>query len=600
MLRRASILGWLLGAWWAAAAGELALDSSIVAGRTWAVGAAEYREQLEKAVSSRRLPDAETIGDLVGKYALCKMLSTARGRGWNRGGQDDQVLREVLANPPLAYTLALALRPKDDPARALRVLGAALRACKKRGVAAPELCVAFAVVWDSRLTQPPPPPRKRGKPRAETEQEAWLRRLCAHFLSVGRRTRPHVARLPWQLAVFAVDSALSVEERQWAVARYGGLAAYRKLYDAVPDDPHRRALARGIAYTVDNILAHGGSSVDRAYFAANVAKACGRPCIQLRGPTRIGVDHAWVLELTTGGRYQWAAHGPTREPMGSYVDPQTGQTRSLSDARLLARAMSLAPGHRSAADAYYRAAEMLHGSASAAHVLALLEQAARKNPYDPRPWLMLSEMMARKEAAYKKAGTLYRYLLAKFKGYPHFTRDILHALLPLIPEDQALRRKRLYEATFHVYRANPDVAVGLMMELAGYLHRRRKTRAAMATYRAIVKRYRAQGHLVEQALQSAEGIYRRHGMLPQAIEMYEQVYRAYRDKEADAVAHGRDAFVYRFAQKLAQLHREAGNEAKAAEYDAIRERIDDDIKAALRAAESRDRRGPHLPRRPPR
>jgi hypothetical protein len=188
-------------------------------------------------------------------------------------------------------------------------------------------------------------------------------------------------------------------------------------------------------------------------------------------------------------------------------------------------------------------------------------------------------MMGRKEAASDKAGELYQFLLTKFKGYPEFTRDILHALLPLLPEDDVARRLRVFEATFQVYRANPEIVVSLMMELASYLQEQGSARAAVATYQAIVRRYRDQGHLVEQALASAETIARKQHALWRILEMYEQVYAVYREREDDAVVHGREAYTYRYAGKLAALYHEAGNDAKAAEYGRICERINREIEA---------------------
>jgi len=570
VLRRAIILGLVLSGCLATAAGQLALDADIVGERKWAAGTSRYADQLERLVDTNRLPSSRTLIDAVGKHATCNMLDVARGRGWFR---DDAVLRALLADRSLAFGLAMALKPKDNAAGALNVLGAILRALKGRELASPDLAIAMAVVWDARR-----------------DSAARAAQLFLHYVRNASRLKGDLTRLPWPLATLVVDVNVGKDEMAWAMERYAGKSSYLALYDGVPYEPHRRAWERGTPYTLDRILLHGGASIDRAYFAASVAKVCGRPCLLLVGTTRVGVPQAWVLELNwRGGRYEWWAQGASREPLGAYVDPQTGAKRSLSEARLLSRGMSLSADRRGAADAYNYAAQVFHGKISVPRVLALLKQAVKSNPYDTRPWLMLSEMMARREAAYEKAGVLYRYLLRSYRSYPHFTRDILHALLPLIPDDAVARRKRLFEATFQVYRETPEVAVELMMELAGYLQRQRYTRAAMATYHAAVRRYREQGHLVEKALASAEGIYRRHEMLPEAIEMYEYVYRAYRDEQTDAMAHGRDAYVYRFAERLARLCREAGDKAKAAQYDTICDQIDRDI-------ESRKRRKPRQPK----
>jgi hypothetical protein len=574
------------------AAGGLALDPAIARSRKWGDGARQYAQQAFELAATKGPLCPDDLADALNRHALCELLANAESRGWNRGGRDQSLLRWLLTHPPLAHTLAAAVRPQDDPARVLAALGALLPAAKRWNPRAPDLLVAFAVVWDSRFPAPGARPKaplgRVDQAVAEAKPAAQAQQLFAHYAANARRTCLDLERLPWQFATFLADAEASEAGRTWALDRYAGRANYRQLYDAVPYQPHRRAWTRQTPYTLANILRLGGTSADQAYFAAQVAKACGCPCFAATTPSRTGVAQATVVELTAtrSGGFGWDAYGASGKLAGSYADPQTGEARSLSDARLLARTLSLPPDRRRAGDACLRAAELLRGRLSPARRLALLEQAVRFAPYDPRPWLALSAMMGRGRAAAQKAGSLYRFLLEKFRRYPEFTHDILHALMPLIPADAVERRRRLYEATFQVYRHSPRVVAKLMMELAAYLEGRKLAPAALATYRSIVERYRDQGHLAAPALAAAEELCRRHKRLPQAIELYEQAYDAYRDQEEQAVEHGRDAFVYRFADKLARLHHEVGNGERAAHYDRICRRIDQRIAEHQR----RDRR----------
>ena len=580
-MKRTLVLCCLVGAGGAAVGGEVVLPSSLAAGRQWASGAARYQAELLKLMSGPKLPEARTLSRLFGGYALCQFL--ARADPGSPAGRD--AVRWLLANPLLAGTLAYAVCPQDEPARVLAVLGALAPSDRRRKAAAPGVYAAFAVVWDTRVE-----PGGRAE-KGWLTRNARLSRAFAHYAANAERMGVELRRLPWQAAVFVVDSEVTDEERLWALERYGRRGDPGSLYDAVPLDAHRTKLRHGRGHTLADILRCGGASRDRAYFAAHAAKACGRPCILLAGPTRSGVEHAWALTLCGVGtpRCRWAAHGPPGKPEGTYVDPQTQATRSLCDARLLARTLSLPAARRHAAEAYVRVAQLFAGQLPAARTLGLLDEAAQANPYDTRPWLLLSQMMAGRQAAHKNAGTLYRALLGKFRHYPDFTRDILHALLPLIPEADVERRRRLYQATFKVYRKSPRIVAELMTELAEYLHARRKTRAAVATYRSIIEQFREQGHLIDKALQAAEAIYRRHDMLPRAIELYEEAFDAYRDKEDEAVAEGRTTCYYRWAEKLARLCREVGDAAKAKQYSARCYRVDQAIENRKRGTRLRPR-----------
>ena len=557
-----------------AAGGEVALEPALVAARNWGGGAEGYRTELVRLVTGERLPEAKQAARAFANLALCQFLASAGEASRTRAARGRDVVDWLLSNPRLAATLALAVRPEDHAGRVLAVLREIMPRGARAKVTAPGMYVAFAVVWDRRVQAAAPPPKRAG-PAPDEGPNAALRRHFAHYADNARRMWLDLKRLPWQMAVFVVDSSATDAERQWALDHYGASPNFEQLYTLLPDDVRLGRWTGRVPRTLDNLAWAGAGSVDRAAFAGQVAKACGQPCIALRGPSRVGVDQRWVAVLEGAGtpRLRWTLHGPAPKGHGTYADPQTGVTRSLSDARLLARTLSLPPDRRREAEAWFRVAERLRGRLPPARALLLLKQAVSANPHDARAWLLLSDMMAAGEAPRNKAGALYRFLLGRFRRYPEFTRDILHALLPLIPEDAVRRRQRVYEATFAVYQKQPAVVAALMTELAEYLRARGKTGAAAATCRSVIRQFRGQGHLVARALDMAEAIYRERRLPDRVIEMYEEAFDPYRAKEAEALAHGTDSHYYRLAAKLAKLHREAGNRRAAAAYDARRDRF---------------------------
>ena len=592
MTQRAALLCLLAAL--AARGAEVTLDPEIVAGRKWAEGATKYREALLDVVNGLKLPEAKPLAKLYAKYALCDLLAKAGGADKMPSDQGHDVVAWLLANPALAGTLALAVEPEDDPVGVLAVLRTLLPKDKDTTVRAPNFYVAFAVVWDRRIRQQgrtrkedyvpggrPTKRRTKGNPRPTEElpQDTRLRRLFAHFVGNAKRMRVGLPKLPWQLARFVVDSNVTDPERRWALRVYDRRRDYGPLYGSIAYDIEKSKWKPGAPYTLENIKRWGGVCGDRAYFASNVAKVCGLPSIAIAGPTPSGVGHAWVMMLhgADTGRYRWAIHGGADNTHATYADPQTGTRQTLRDAQLLAKTLSLPADRRLAATAYLRAARLFADDLYAGRILALLEKAARSNPYDTRSWLMLATLMGRKEGTYERAGALYSFLVKKFKAYPEFTRDILRAILPLIPEDDVERRYKFYTATFKIYRDHTDILVGLMMDLADYLRAQGKTRAAVYTYRDIIRRYRKQGHLVLKALDGAEALYRQHGRVRDVVEMYEEMYHIYKEQKDTALFYGKSAFYYRFAKKLQALYVEVGNRRKAAEMARRIARIDKEM-----------------------
>jgi len=552
-----------------ATAGQLSLDPDVVANRSWAQGATAYRQQLLEAVQDCDLPDARQTADMYARYALCNLLATAGSIDLAKDDQGRDLATWLLGNPTLAGTLALALRPEDSPAGVLTVLRTLMLATDRRRVYAPDLFTAFAVTWDNRVLQ------GGGRRPQDPMPDVVLQLRFEYFFRNAGRMSADLLELPWQLAAFLVDCDLPESECNWALVRYAQRSTYKGLYSSIPLDPDRRKWRPGAEHNLENIRRWGGTAADRAFFAANVAKACGRPAAVVTGPTRVGGRTVWVMLLTGDGtdRFGWTIDGWSPKEPGDFEDPQTGRVREIHEAFLLARALRADPGARIASDAYYHVAALFKTELPAPRILDLLEQATRKNPCDTRPWVMLADMMGEKQVSADRASALYSYLLKTCSQYPEFTRDILHALLQLIPQDQPDRLCRVYEATFSVYQDSPSVVAGLMDELADTLRARGQNRAALTTYRSVVRRYRSQAQLIESALSSAESLYREQKSLPAVVDMYEEVFRAYRPKRDEAVQTGPTSYYYRLVVKLAGLYREARNPEKADEYDRLAARF---------------------------
>lgn len=565
---------WRVAALWAlagalpAAAGQISLDPDVVATRSWAQGAAAYRQQLLESVQGTDLPDARQTADLYGRYALCNLLATGGQASLARDEQGRDLVTWLLANPTLAGTLAQALRPEDDPVGVLAVLRTLMLATDRRRVYAPDLFTAFAVTWDNRVLQ------GARRPHQPTP-DVLLQLQVEYFLRNGGCMSADLLELPWQFATFIVDCDLPEGECNWALTRFAQRSTYKGLYNSIPLDPDRRKWRPGAEPTLENIRRWGGAPADRAFYAANVAKACGRPAAIVTGASRVGGRTAGVMLLTgeSTAYYAWTVEGWSPKDPGDFEDPQTGRTREIHEAFLLARALRADAGARIASDAYYHVAALLKSELPAARVLDLLEQATRKNPCDTRPWVMLADMMGEKQVSAERAATLYSYLLKTCGQYPEFTCDILHALLQLIPQDQPKNLCRVYEATFSVYQDSPSVVAGLMTELADTLRARGQQQAALTTYRSLVHRFRSQAQLIESALSSAESLYREQKALPALTGMYEDVFRAYRSKRDEALTSGLSSYYYRLVTKLAGLYREARDLDKAEGYDRLASRF---------------------------
>lgn len=177
-----------------------------------------------------------------------------------------------------------------------------------------ELALACALVFEK-----PQNIRWNGQTITLTAQGryAWYKKHDQASQLVGRIRQMKARDLVWAVCAPVPDSEL-----EWALKKiHLRQSKWGQAYTMVEYDMERavEGANKYDAYTFSEILKKGGICGDRAYFAANTARAFGIPAADISGDGPRG-GHAWFRWLDTDGewhmegRFAGYAHGNTRDP----------------------------------------------------------------------------------------------------------------------------------------------------------------------------------------------------------------------------------------------------------------------------------------------
>ena len=295
------------------------------------------------------------------------------------------------------------------------------------------------------------------------------------YLKNDRAMKMPLKTTPWPILLYVADNDLPLEERAWALQRYGNTppGTFGKIYyDIAYNDSLINAAKDDTAWTLATILAKGGICMHRAYYASRVLKSFGVPSIYDRGEGERG-GHAWMawvgreresVGLLFSGRFDY-----DRYYTGLMYDPLLCSDALDRDLELRAVAIARSyPGWLDAAVAYYIA--QIIQEEDVAKALAILEGAVQRNPYCDMPWRLVALWCSKGAVSQELGEKMYDTMYKSFANYPDLMFEVLSKILqPRMkpdskpPDAEVARNLQLLEKAFAVYEAakRPDLAVRL-------------------------------------------------------------------------------------------------------------------------------------------
>ena len=314
----------------------------------------------------------------------------------------------LFATPEAMESLLLSLKPEDDAAQALHVWALLAAEDPEARTKYRELALACALVFDKPFT-----PDWNGE-RLQIPASQRYDFYKQHNEKGDLAT--HIHRLPAADLVWVVCAPVPVSELDWALKKlHLKQKNWGTAYDMVKYDMEKAVTGKMKkpyeSYTFAEILDKGGICGDRAYFAANTARAAGIPAVILGGDGKRGA-HAWIGYESDEG--EWSFTGRMDGyAAGHGSDAQTG--KGVSEQEFVRRgdkressATALLKAHR------FIWLAALHGalkdSAAADIALACALQAS---PHLPAAWDAKSDLWraARKDAPVEE----WREFVAQFK-----------------------------------------------------------------------------------------------------------------------------------------------------------------------------------------
>jgi hypothetical protein len=324
------------------------------------------------------------------------------------------------------------------------------------------------------------------------------------YIKNEREMKMPLKTTPWPILLYVADNDLPLEERAWALQRYGSAmpGAFGKIYY---DVAYNGSLIGkwgdfGSVWTLSATLSKGGTCMHQAYYASRVLKSLGVPSIYDRGEGERG-GHAWTawvgrkqdsVGLRFTGRFDYD-HYYT----GLMYDPLLRADKLDRDLELKAVAIARSyPGWLDAVAAFY-IAEMIQEE-DCAKALNLLEGAVQRNPYCAMPWRLVATWCAKGAVSQELGEKMYDSMMKPFANYPDLTFEVLSKILqPRMkpetkpPDAEVTKNLQLLENAFAMYEAakRPDLAIRLRGFQGRYLEAVGRRDDALSVYARASERY---------------------------------------------------------------------------------------------------------------
>ena len=346
--------------------------------------------------------------------------------------------------PKFREELLIALSAHDDVTGVMRILDELRDKFPDKVLPYGNLAIATSVVWDN--------PKAvydygRHQRRAKASMPPGAANAMDNFeyiLGTERFMSGRGRWLPWEFLTHVVNHKTPANERQWALQNYvSKRAMFGRCYKDVPYDTEmlnsKSQVARlnGKVYNLPNLKGFGGVCAHQADYASRVGKSIGVPAAYVRGPSRSGSYHAWVMwvelksvtersigfTLESFGRYQLDKYY-----VGTLLEPQSGKRITDRQLELRLQTVGLDAQAKRHADllmrAYPHLKERLQWDTS--ERFRYISQVIKSCPGSEAAWIELSKMAGEdvvREKHRKQMINILDQLFVTFANFPRLHLD---------------------------------------------------------------------------------------------------------------------------------------------------------------------------------
>ena len=498
------------------------------------------------------------------------------------------LLKILRGSPNLAGTLVFLIRPGENPTGAYGMLDRLqqkrIEQMDKYATLAAAICVVHQKPFERHINE-------------NTPKSADPVDIFDYYMKNESRMFFGIRNAPAELLVYVVDTTGSIDEMNWALAKYGGdKEVGRRFFDIKYDyDNFRKGTPKKVTqmgFTLPNILQYGGVCADQAYFAMEVGKSIGVPTAYTVGASG-EVGHAWVGFLQANGSRGWwnfnlGRYEAYQGVRGNVMEPQTRRDIPDSYVSLLAELIGTKAVDRQNAAALTDAAARLmamekNGQPTAtapqdlvpssirptvrkvdvATDLALLEAALRQSAGYAPAWFEVRDLaVANKLTLADKRRWADVLMRLGARKYPDFTLAILSPMIATIPEPKD--QDPLWNTLFTLFQSRFDLAAGIRMQQAAMWTAQNESDKAGLCYMDVVQRYANAGPFVIDALKGAEKMLANSKRQDKVVLLYEQTWGRTKAPQEMAGQFMTQSNWYRVGKMYADKLKESGDAAKAA------------------------------------
>jgi len=530
----------------------------VLAGK-WDEGREHYRKAIIDLCEARSGQSFERLRELRYAYAVCRWFP-AMAQRVTQAQAHRALAAALLANQAFTERFLAALAPQDKAAGAFEVLYSLAnndaQALKRHG----ELVIAFAVVWDE---QPPP--------------EKTLAASFQYFTSHARQMPFDPLALPWELSKHVADLRRPVEERVWALKRYGSSPNVGRLYDDIEYDV--RLFFRGgerresDTLTLEELRKRRGVCHERAVFGSDAGKCLGVPSVYVFGEAEDGLGHAWLgFVRKRGNDYAWdwtAGRLDDEKDHGAlYVDPQTGQTRPTAELDMESRLAVVSAQTRRKAEVWRDIAGVLAEKGAKEAAVRAMGESLGSGVFDRRQWEACARLAQLGVYDAKEQAAVTRRFVDGLKSTPDLAVEAVAALvwqMPLAGADE--RVEKLFAEAAAAIAGDRDSVARLRLWQARYLEARDHRGALKAYEDALEAALQAKSDPLA-ALDNAARLLTAGGKTAQAAALHDKAVQRVRAPDRGAFAVYSTSF--RIGMRLVALHGMARN---AHAQDAVVQRL---------------------------
>ena len=409
-----------------------------------------------------------------------------------------------------------------------------------------------------------------------------------------------IRNVPPELLVYVVDDTGSIDDMNWALAKYQGTRDVGRLFFNIQYDVNsffqgttKQVSLRG--YTLPNILRYGGVCADQAYFSTQVGKSIGVPTAYTFGESSEAA-HAWVGFLQSSprgivwnfdsGRYDAyrGVRGNVLEPVSRKYIPDTflsltaemiGTTpaarqnaAALSDAarRLMSMEKDRLPAPEAPPEIAAETIRRQPRSADAETELTLLQAALRQSVGCADAWFAVRELALADELSPADKGK-WADLMIGFgaKKYPDFTLSVLAPMVETVPNP--VQQDVVWNKLFAIFQSRVDLAAEVRMEEAAMWDKQGQEDKADICYRDVINRFANAGPFIIGALLEEEKVYVKAKRPDLILPLYDQAFKKIQQPDNRALQFMVESNWYRVGRMYSDKLREAGQTANAARIE---------------------------------